>query len=69
MFIVAWGIAPGTRVETERLAEGHVHLGRQSIVNMAYSQENTLLSRFPGALPQATMNVGFQPTPSASIAG
>ncbi len=35
---------------------------------MAFSQNNGLLSRSPGALPQATMTVGLRPTPSGSFA-
>jgi hypothetical protein len=65
--MVARGIAPGIRTVPDRLAEGHIHHGRQGIVNMAFSHEPALLSCVPGALPQATMTVGLQPTPSASM--
>jgi hypothetical protein len=66
IFTVAWGIAPGIRTVTNRLAEGHIHRERQGAVNMAFGQENALFSRVPGALPQATVTVGLRPTPEAS---
>jgi hypothetical protein len=44
IFTVAWGIAPGIRTVTNRLAEGHIHGERQGAVNMAFGQENALFS-------------------------
>jgi hypothetical protein len=42
IFTVAWGLAPGIRTVTNRLAEGHIHGERQGVVNMAFGQENAL---------------------------
>jgi hypothetical protein len=36
IFTIAWGIVPGIRTVTNRLAEGHIHGERQGVVNMAF---------------------------------